>query len=175
MTKFRTWAVSAGAMLLAAVPFAAEAQITVGGDNVARLDVGAGAYDIDQDKRTGVGRLEYEFGAEFFYLRPLIGTEVNVEGSNFTYGGFSTDIFFDDHLVLTPNAAVGFYARGNRDSKNLGSYIEFRTGAEFDYRFDDQTRLGLSFHHISNAGLTKRNPGEEELLVNYSIPLDGLP
>jgi lipid A 3-O-deacylase len=77
--------------------------------------------------------------------------------------------------VLTPNAAVGFWSRGSRDSENLGSWFEFRTGAEFDYRFGDYSRLGMSFHHISNAGLTQRNPGEEEVLINYSIPLPGLP
>ena len=77
--------------------------------------------------------------------------------------------------MLTPNEAVGFWSQGDHDARNLGSWVEFRSGAEFDYRFDDFSRLGFSFHHISNAGLTQRNPGEEEALINYSIPLPGLP
>ena len=46
----------------------------------------------------------------------------------------------------------------------------FRTGAEFAYRFANQTRLGLEVTHTSNAGLTRLNPGEQSVLLMYSIP-----
>jgi len=32
-------------------------------------------------------------------------------------------------------------------------------------------RLGIAFDHVSNAGLTKRNPGEENLLLMVSVPI----
>jgi hypothetical protein len=35
----------------------------------------------------------------------------------------------------------------------------------------NQSRLGLAFHHMSNAGLTRYNPGEESLVLIYTIPL----
>ena len=50
---------------------------------------------------------------------------------------------------------------GEGDGKDLGHAIEFRSGIEVAYRFDDYSRLGLSFTHISNAGLDERNPGVE--------------
>jgi hypothetical protein len=39
------------------------------------------------------------------------------------------------------------------------------------YQFDNQARLGLQFAHISNAGLSSHNPGENELLLSYAFPL----
>ena len=69
---------------------------------------------------------------------------------------------------MTPNAAAGVFDRGS--GTNLGSWWEFRTGAELAYRFANLSRLGVAVHHVSNAGLTKRNPGEQSILVMYSIP-----
>jgi hypothetical protein len=173
MSKILT--VLAGGFLFAA-SFAANAQSLQGGDH-ALLELGAGGYDVigANAKSAGIFRAEYRFDTKLFFLRPLIGTEVTTDASTYTYGGFALDIYFGDHWVLTPNEAAGFWTRGNADAKNLGSWVEFRSGAEFDYRFDDRSRLGFSFHHISNAGLTQRNPGEEEALLTFSIPLDGGP
>lgn len=42
------------------------------------------------------------------------------------------------------------------------------------YRFDDRSRLGLEFYHLSNAGLDKHNPGTEILLAKYSVPFGKL-
>ena len=62
-----------------------------------------------------------------------------------------------------------YFARGS--GHHLGSWREFRTGAEFAWRFADMSRLGVAVHHTSNAGLTKRNPGEQSILLMYSVPL----
>jgi hypothetical protein len=49
--------------------------------------------------------------------------------------------------------------------------MEFRSGAELDYKFADQSRLGVAVQHTSNAWLTKFNAGEQEVLVVYQLPL----
>ena len=79
------------------------------------------------------------------------------------------DLYFDDKAILTPNFAAGIY--GNGDGKDLGYAIEFRSGFNFMVALDDNSRVGFSFHHVSNAGLDDRNPGEESLLFIYSIPI----
>lgn len=160
---------------LAGVPVAAQAQSLNGGDNGALLEFGAGGYDVLHQNTAGIFRGEYRFASKLWVLRPLLGAEVTTDGSSYEYGGFALDIFLGDKWVLTPNEAAGFWTRGDKSSKNLGSWAEFRSGGEIAYRFDNNSRLGFSFHHISNAGLTKRNPGEEEALLNYSISLPGLP
>ena len=54
------------------------------------------------------------------------------------------------------------------DVRNL--HTEFRTGAEFDYRFDDLNRLGVGMYHISNAGIGQKNPGVELVTVILTMP-----
>lgn len=135
---------------------------------------GAGVYDMFDDETTGEGRLEYRFSEKrkLWIFTPFVGATATLEGGTYGYGGIGIDIFFGKRFVVTPNFAVGIY--GNGDGKDLGYPLEFRSGVEFAYRFDDYTRLGLAFHHISNAGLDERNPGEESLLITYSVPFDKL-
>jgi lipid A 3-O-deacylase len=173
VSKFGTMAALAAAVVFGAAPLAAQAQITLDGGDGAQLELGAGAYDFIGNTSTseGIFRGEYRFDSKLWVLRPLLGVEATTDRSIYAYGGFGVDIFFGNNWVLTPNEAVGFWTRGDEDARNLGSWVEFRSGAELDYRFADHSRLGASIHHISNAGLTKRNPGEEEALLNYSIPL----
>jgi hypothetical protein len=174
--KCRILAALAGAALIGAASSAADAQ-TLDAPDSAQIDLGGGGYDVIGNNATSAGiiRGEYRFDNKLWILRPLVGLEGTTDGSFYGYGGFGVDVYFGNHWVLTPNEAVGFWARGDHNAKDLGSFVEFRSGAEFDYRFDNFARLGVSFHHISNAGLTQRNPGEEEVLLNYTIPLPGLP
>ena len=71
--------------------------------------------------------------------------------------------------MLTPNTAAGYFERGF--GTNLGSWWEFRCGAELAWRFADMSRLGVAVHHMSNAGLAKHNTGEQSVLLMYSVPL----
>jgi hypothetical protein len=66
-------------------------------------------------------------------------------------------------------AAVGGYHQGG--SEDLGSIFQFRLSADLSYQFDNQSRLGVQFAHISNAGIRRVNPGENELLLTYGLPL----
>jgi lipid A 3-O-deacylase len=53
----------------------------------------------------------------------------------------------------------------------LGAPIEFRSGVDLAYKFADLSRLGVSFQHTSNAGIGKSNPGEQEVLLVYQLPM----
>src|SRR5215469_889260 len=140
-----------------------------------RLSLGAGAFDITPndhhpDSTTqGLFAGEYHFGDVLWIISPMLGFQVSTKGSTYLYGGFGFDINFTPNWVLTPNGAFGWYERGS--GTNLGSAAEFRTGAEFSYKFDDQSRLGVAFHHISNAGIGRYNPGEQQIMAVYQLPL----
>lgn len=134
------------------------------------LTLGAGAFDMNRNTNTaGEFRAEYRFIQRPLGLTPLIGLLANSDGGVFGYGGFGYDIYFGRHFVLTPQATMGGYDQGQ--SKDLGGVFEFRTGVELAYRFDGRTRIGIAFHHISNAGIYDKNPGTESLLLTVSIPL----
>jgi hypothetical protein len=140
-----------------------------------RLSLGAGAFDITPNAGhhdshvQGLFNGEYHFGDMLWIISPMLGFQVSTKGSTYLYGGFGFDINFTPNWVLTPNGAFGWYERGS--GTNLGSAAEFRTGAEFAYRFEDQSRLGFNFHHISNAGIGRYNPGEQQIMLVYQLPL----
>ncbi len=152
------------AMLLA--PVAARAEEP---DLVA---LGAGAYNFLHDDVEAQLRAEYRFSYSLLHVvRPLVGVLATDRGTVYGYGGIRLDLVIANHFVVMPVAAVGYWHRGS--GKDLGAHVEFKTGAEFAYRFDDASRLGIAFDHISNAGISKTNPGVESLLLVYSIPIGG--
>jgi len=139
-------------------------------DDPAFLSVGAGAYDALHSNTAGEIRGEYRFSQKLWIFKPFLGMEGTTKRAFYGYGGFLVDIYLGNRWVIMPNVAFGYYDNGA--GKDLGSHAEFRSGAEFAYRFNDRSRLGFTFHHISNAGISKRNPGEEEMLVVFSLPFD---
>ena len=154
----------------------AMAQISFGSPgDPPRLAFGAGAFDITpstshkNDRSAGEFRGEYRFADTISILAPFVGASVTTDGAAYGYFGLGFDVNFGPNWVLTPNAAAGVFERGS--GTRLGSWWEFRTGAEFAYRFANQSRLGIEVTHTSNAGLTRLNPGEQSVLLMYSIPM----
>jgi hypothetical protein len=132
---------------------------------------GAGVFDLFDDETAGELRAEYRSDLRLWLIYPFLGAMVNTDGGLYGYGGLALDIPLGDRFILTPNIALGAYHDGS--GKDLGGTLEFRTGAEFAYRFDNDHRLGLAFHHISNASIYDVNPGTESLVVMYALPLGG--
>jgi lipid A 3-O-deacylase len=137
-------------------------------DDPSFVSFGGGVYDMLHDNTAGEFRGEYRFGQKLWIFKPFVGIMATTKGAFYGYGGFLVDIYLGNRWVFMPNAAAGYYDNGN--GKVLGSHVEFRTGAELAYRFDDRSRLGVTFHHISNAGIGQHNPGEEEMAVMFSLP-----
>ena len=142
-------------------------------DDPGLVALGAGAFDFLHNNEATEFRGEYRFANGLYFLKPLLGVLATTRASVYAYGGVRIDWVIADHYVIMPVATVGYYSKG--DGKDLGSPVEFKTGAEFAYRFDEGWRVGVAFDHISNAGLTKRNPGTESLLLMVSLPINGAP
>jgi hypothetical protein len=111
---------------------------------------------------------EYRFGDVLWILAPFVGAFGTGKGAFYGYGGFGFDINFYERLVVTPSAAVGYFTHGT--GIDLGAHTEFREGAEFDYRFENLSRLGVGMYHISNAGIGKHNPGAEFVTLVLTMP-----
>lgn len=140
-----------------------------------RVALGGGAFDVLPDNKkpgagpTGLVLSEYRFGDLPWIVAPFVGVMGTGKGAFYGYGGFGFDINFAGKWVITPTAAVGYFTHGS--GINLGAHTEFRTGAEFDYRFDNLVRLGVGFYHMSNAGIGKQNPGAELATVVLTVPM----
>jgi lipid A 3-O-deacylase len=158
--------------IAAAVGLTVVAQLPARADDPDLLAIGAGAYNVLHNTKEAELRLEYRFSYRFLYvIRPIVGVLATNQRSAYGYGGFRFDAEIGKHVVIMPEAAVGYWDRGG--GKDLGGHVEFKTGGEFAYRFDDYSRLGFLFDHISNAGIYKKNPGVESAMIMYSIPFGG--
>ncbi len=138
--------------------------------------LGLGAFDITDDDTAVEGRIEFRPGTRildgvpgFHGIGPVVGLMANVDGGVYGYGGFFLDFRWGEHVLIWPGAAVGAYEDGN--SVDLGGVVEFQTGLTVAYQSEDQSHVGFTFSHISNAGIYDRNPGENSLWLSYAIPL----
>ncbi len=137
------------------------------------LTLGIGYFDINRQVADAADfRLEYRHGGKVWIFKPWVGVEATSDGAVYGAAGILVDVFFGRRVVVTPSFGAGYYEEG--DGRDLGHDIEFRSQIEIAYRFDDRSRLGLAFSHISNAILGDANPGVEILNLSYSVPLDGL-
>ncbi|MBU2810283.1 acyloxyacyl hydrolase [Acidithiobacillus thiooxidans] len=112
--------------------------------------------------------LEYQTGAKLFGIGAVYGLMANTNGGFMGYTGFYTDVAWD-HWVLTPVLAMGGYHQGR--GKYLDGTFQFRLELSLDYQFANQSRFGLKIAHISNAYIKDSDPGEDEIMLNYSMPL----
>jgi hypothetical protein len=133
------------------------------------LSFGAGAFDIGKDETAFEGRIEYRPGIKFWHFKPFAGAMGTSDGGAYGYAGILLDLHIGSNFVTTLSFAPGAYHKGK--GKNLGHGLEFRSQIEVAYRFENRSRLGLAFSHMSNASLGRKNPGTENLLLTYAIPL----
>jgi len=139
-----------------------------------RIVIGGGAFDVLPDNKkpgngtTGLALGEYRFGDVLWILAPFVGAFGTGKGAFYGYGGFGFDVNFLDRFVVTPTAAVGYFTHGT--GIDLGAHTEFREGAEFAYRFENLSRLGVGMYHMSNAGIGKKNPGVELVTLVLTMP-----
>lgn len=130
---------------------------------------GVGAFDaFESDYRAGQFELQYRGPRLVWWVQPMGGLAVTTDGAVYGYLGISVDIPLGSRLVLRPSFAPGLYSRG--DGKDLGHTVEFRSGVELSYRFDNNMRLGLEFYHRSNAGLDDNNKGENSVMLTFAVP-----
>lgn len=137
------------------------------------LDVGAGVYDLIGNahrNETGAADAELRLGQRWNGIGPAVGTIADFRGGGMVYAGIASDLALGP-VVVTPLAGVGAWWRGGKTDENLGGTFEFRLSLEAAYAFDGGSRLGLRFGHISNADIHKVNPGENDLMVTYGLPL----
>lgn len=133
------------------------------------ITVSAGAYDVNDSDTAGEGRLEYRWQTPLFWkISPFVGIMGTTDSAAYGYGGLGADFKIGNNWILNPNFAIGAYHNGN--GKDLGHGLEFRSGAELAYKFQNDSRLGIAFHHISNASLGDENPGTESVVLTYGIP-----
>jgi lipid A 3-O-deacylase len=137
------------------------------------FSISAGVFDVKRARyRTwelsGEVQLQYTSSYRVLNVRPIFGGMATIDGSSYLYGGINFDLTFDA-FVLAPGFAAGWYRAGG--GKQLGYPLEFRSCLELAWQGRDWRRIGIRLSHLSNAHLGHKNPGEESLVLFYSIPI----
>jgi hypothetical protein len=170
-------------LALVAIPLGARADLELRGplgllgQEPSYIDLASGAFDLiggDPGHEHSVPMLrgEFRFGEKLWYLCPAAGVLVNDQGGTMLYGGVYADAMFGN-IVVTPLLGLGAYWK--EASENLGGVFEFRLSLEAAYEFGGGSRLGLQVAHISNGGIHRYNPSDNELLLTYAVPLPSIP
>ncbi len=135
------------------------------------INFAIGYYDVFDEQDGFDVRAEYRSNSIVFieHLKPWAGIEITSEGSIWGGGGLLYDVNLQDNWYFTPSLGVGLYSDGGSD-KDLDHLVEFRSQLEISYKFESENRIGLSFSHMSNAGLGDSNPGTEVISLNWSYP-----
>ncbi|WP_417510737.1 acyloxyacyl hydrolase [Methylophaga sp.] len=134
-----------------------------------QIALSLGAFEVFDDNTAAEVGVEYRFAPQssLFGLIPTLGTTLTSDGGYWGYAGVRYDIYLNANWILTPNFAIAAYEQGG--GVDLGYDMEFRTGAELAYQFNDKSRLGLGLYHLSNGNIGENNPGAESLILSYSF------
>lgn len=136
------------------------------------LGINLGAANVFDGKDSALVGLEYRGAPILWKLYPHGGGFVTHRGGVYGYAGLGLEFRITDSVLIRGNTAAGLYGQG--DDKDLGHVIEFRSGVELAYELPNRAQIGLTFHHLSNAGLGDENDGTEIATVTFSMPLDKL-
>lgn len=137
------------------------------------ISFGVGWFDILDDEGSVDVRIEYRPAVTYFnFIKPWAGIEVTSDGALYGAAGVLADFNLTSNIVLTPSFGAGLFSDG--DGANLGHTVQFRSQLELGYRFENGSRAGIAFSHLSNANLGTRNPGAEVATVYYHLPVGSL-
>lgn len=139
--------------------------------------VGVGAFDIlDGDALAADAFVSYRFadrlfdessGPFFRGIGPMVGIKANTDGGLAGYGSLFLDLRPSERWVLWPSAGLAGYRQG--DSRDLGGTFVFHLEATIGYRIAERHMLGISYQHLSNAGIQPINPGTDSLFLSYTF------
>lgn len=134
----------------------------------------AGWFDfIQQADQAAEFGFEIRVDKGFLGLKPLWGLTKTTDGALQAYIGLWMDVFlFGDSFVITPSFSPSFIYEGR--GKILYSPAEFKSQIEISYILKNESRVTLSLNHISNAGISKLNPGAETISISYIIPVENV-
>ncbi|MDA9597415.1 acyloxyacyl hydrolase [Candidatus Pelagibacter sp.] len=139
-------------------------------NNSKQLNFYAGVFDFSDDKQKaglfGIQHQNENLQRDTFLgnVSPITGGFITENSAIYIYSGVEWN--FDlGGINLTPSFAPGLYEQG--DGKDLGHTLEFKTEVQLSYDISNNTSLGMSYNHISNASLGDKNPGANSYEINF--------
>ena len=138
--------------------------------NETEVNIFAGMFDFsDHKQRSGLLGLQHqneELFRESFLgrLSPVTGGFLTEKSAFYLYTGVQAEYELGS-LKITPSFTPGYYHYGN--GKDLGYPLEFKSEVQMTFDLSDNTHMGMSYNHISNASLSDNNPGANSYMLNF--------
>ena len=139
-------------------------------DNNRQYNFYTGNFDFSDDKQKsiliGFQHQNEKLKRDTFLgnISPITGGFITENSAAYLYTGIEWNYTISDKMKFTPSFAPGVYHEGN--GKDLGHALEFKTEVQASYSFSENTSLGMSYNHISNASLGDKNPGANSYMFN---------
>ena len=134
------------------------------------LNLYAGVFDFSDDKqKAGLFGLQHQ-NEELYRnsflgkISPITGGFLTENNAFYLYTGVQVE-YEIGFLTITPSFAPGYYNYGS--GKDLGYPLEFKSEVQMSFDLSDNTKLGMSYNHISNASLGSKNPGANNYMINF--------
>ena len=135
-----------------------------------QLNMYSGMFDFSDEKQRGV-LVGFQHQNEELYRETFLGTLSPITVGFVTEKAAlyaSTVVewnFYLGPINYTPSFAPGLYGEGNR--KDLGHILEFKSEVQASFNLSENSQLGMSYNHISNASLGDKNPGANSYMFNF--------
>ena len=135
-----------------------------------QLNMYSGMFDFsDAQQRAvmvGFQHQNEELSRETFLgtLSPITGGFVTENQALYAYTGVEWN-FGLGPINFTPSFAPGLYGEG--DGKDLGHILEFKSEVQASWNLSENSELGMSYNHLSNASLGDKNPGANSYMFNF--------
>ncbi len=139
-------------------------------DQNTELSFYTGMFDFSDDgKRSTLVGFEHQnedLNRDTFLgnLSPISGALFTADNAGYIYTGVQAQ-YKIGALNFNPSFAPGLYHEGN--GKDLGHIIEFKSELQISLDLSDNSELGFSYNHISNASLGDKNPGANSYMFNF--------
>ena len=139
-------------------------------NNQHELNIFGGVFDFSDDKQKaglfGIQHQDLNLNRNTFLgnVSPITGGFITENSAIYIYTGVEWN--FDlGGINFTPSFAPGLYEEG--DGKDLGHILEFKSEVQASFNISENSSIGMSYNHISNASLGSKNPGANSYMVNY--------
>ena len=134
------------------------------------LIIYSGMFDFSDDgKKSNLFGIQHQNetlmrNTFFGTLSPVSGIMITGDTASYAYTGVQAEYKFGN-LNVTPSFTPGIYHQG--DGKDLGHIVEFKSEVQLSIDLFENSQLGFSYNHISNASLGEKNPGANSYMMNF--------
>ena len=139
-------------------------------ENSSKFNVYSGIFDFsDTGKKSiliGFQHQNEDLNKNTFLgnLSPITGALLTADSAAYIYTGIQAHYNLGK-INFIPSFTPGLYSRGN--GKDLGHIIEFKSELQISVDFVNNSQLGFSYNHLSNASLGTKNPGANSYMFNF--------